>query len=206
MTWNYRIIKRHHIASNIITFEIHEVYYNKNGKIEGWSAGPMAPNGETILELIEDLQHFMEALTTPVLVEQTENGNEILVEIPDQERGLLVIAIAKMKEAIARTEDTIKKVDRCLENLSSCPDFPTIEELRAKPGESVNNVFFIDNKFCVDLQDGRTITIPLSWYPRLAVATKEQLVNWQIYSNGYGIHWPDIDETIPVYRLLEGTR
>ena len=206
MTWNYRIIKRHHITSKIITFEIHEVYYNKDGKINGWSAGPTAPHGETILELVEDLQHCMEALTTPVLVEQTEDGREILVESPDQEQALLAIAIAKVKEAIGRTEDTIKKVDHCLENLSSCPDFPTIEELRAKPGESVNNVFFIDNKFGVDLQDGRTITVPLSWYPKLTTATKEQLLNWQIYSNGYGIHWPDIDEKIPVYRLLEGTR
>jgi hypothetical protein len=71
-------------------------------------------------------------------------------------------------------------------------------------GERVVNVRFGETNFSVDLADGRTITVPIEWFPRLAKATIEQRVNWQIAGGGYGIHWPDIDEDISVEGLLRG--
>lgn len=73
-----------------------------------------------------------------------------------------------------------------------------------KPGEQVKNVFFTEDTISVDLIDGRTITVPLAWYPRLLHATGEQRENWQICGGGYGIHWPDIDEDLSTEGLLRG--
>lgn len=56
----------------------------------------------------------------------------------------------------------------------------------------------------VALEDGRRISVPLRWYPRLANATPEQRANWRIASGGFGIHWPDVDEDLSVEGLLLG--
>ncbi|NPA77159.1 MAG: DUF2442 domain-containing protein, partial [Candidatus Diapherotrites archaeon] len=58
----------------------------------------------------------------------------------------------------------------------------------------------------VDLEDGRTISVPLSWYPRLVYATPEERQNFRIAGAGYGIHWPDVDEDIGVEGLICGRR
>ncbi len=73
-----------------------------------------------------------------------------------------------------------------------------------KPGECVKDVRFSDDVISVDLIDGRTITVPLVWYPRLLHASPEQRQNWQISGGGYGIHWPDIDEDLSTEGLLRG--
>ncbi len=78
----------------------------------------------------------------------------------------------------------------------------TTSEIR--PGERVKDVHFTDDTLSVDLVDGRTITVPLTWYPRLLHATPEQRANWQISGGGYGIHWPDIDEDLSTEGLLRG--
>jgi len=57
----------------------------------------------------------------------------------------------------------------------------------------------------VDLIDGRTISAPLIWFPRLANATKEQLDNWVLLGDGEGIHWPDVDEDLSINGLLIGS-
>lgn len=56
----------------------------------------------------------------------------------------------------------------------------------------------------VDLVDGRTIRVPVGWYPRLANATPAERSNWRPIGHGEGIHWPDLDEDIRVEDLLEG--
>ena len=58
----------------------------------------------------------------------------------------------------------------------------------------------------VDLADGRSITVPISWYPRLAAATEAERNNWRFVGRGEGIHWPDLDEDISVDNLLGGER
>jgi len=59
-----------------------------------------------------------------------------------------------------------------------------------KPGEGVKDVNFTEDALSVDLIDGRTIIVPLAWYPRLLHATPEQRNNWEICGGGYGLHWP----------------
>ena len=73
-----------------------------------------------------------------------------------------------------------------------------------KPGERVADVRFDDDTMSVDLADGRTIIVPLAWYPRLLDATPAQRQNWQECGGGFGIHWPDIDEDLSTQGLLAG--
>ena len=56
----------------------------------------------------------------------------------------------------------------------------------------------------VELSDGRTISVPLEWYPRLTHATEAERNNWRIIGRGHGIHWEDLDEDISVEGLLAG--
>ena len=73
-----------------------------------------------------------------------------------------------------------------------------------KVGERVRDVFLTEDTIRVDLFDGRTITVPLAWYPRLLHAKPKQRANWRIAGAGYVIHWPDIDEDLSTQGLLEG--
>ncbi|MGH9651677.1 MAG: DUF2442 domain-containing protein [Terriglobales bacterium] len=70
--------------------------------------------------------------------------------------------------------------------------------------ERVADVAFDDAAISVRLKDGRTITVPLAWYPRLLNATAEQRSNWKLGGGGYGIHWPDLDEDLSTEGLLRG--
>ena len=63
-----------------------------------------------------------------------------------------------------------------------------------------------DEKLVVDLVDGRTLTVPLEWYPRLAHASRKERQNWTLLGNGYAIEWPDLDEHLGVEGLLAGRR
>jgi hypothetical protein len=56
----------------------------------------------------------------------------------------------------------------------------------------------------VDLADGRTVSVPIGWYPRLLYGTVEERNNWRLIGQGEGIHWPDLDEDISVENLLLG--
>ena len=78
----------------------------------------------------------------------------------------------------------------------------TTSELRA--GEAIRDVHVSEDTLSVDLIDGRTISVPLAWYPRLLHATPAQRANWQIAGAGYGIHWPDVDEDLSAEGLLRG--
>ena len=68
----------------------------------------------------------------------------------------------------------------------------------------VVGVVISDDTLSVDLEDGRTISVPIVWYPRLAYATPEERTNFHISGAGYGIHWPDLDEDIGVEGLMIG--
>lgn len=70
--------------------------------------------------------------------------------------------------------------------------------------ERVKNVKIDDTVLAVDLMDGRTIIVPLNWYPRLLRASKKQRKNWKTSAAGLGIHWPDIDEDLSIEGLLRG--
>ena len=62
-----------------------------------------------------------------------------------------------------------------------------------------------DDSLTVDLADGRRVTVPLAWFPRLLHASPDQRRNWRLIGEGQGIHWPDIDEDLSVSGLLRGT-
>ena len=61
-----------------------------------------------------------------------------------------------------------------------------------------------EDTLTAELSDGRTISAPVLWYPRLAHATPEERDNWRIIGTGQGIHWPDLDEDLSVEGLLAG--
>ena len=65
------------------------------------------------------------------------------------------------------------------------------------------NILFSDSKMIVFLEDGRELSIPLEWFPRLRKATTEQLNDWRLIGNGEGVHWSAIDEDISIENLLE---
>jgi len=73
-----------------------------------------------------------------------------------------------------------------------------------RPGERVKDAHLTEDTLSVDLMDGRTITVPLVWYPRLLHATPQQRMNWRVCGGGYGIHWPDVDEDLSSEGLLRG--
>ena len=66
------------------------------------------------------------------------------------------------------------------------------------------NVRVTTDTLSVDLSDGRTISVPLEWFPRLVHATPEERDNWRLIGRGHGIHWEDIDEDISVEGLIAG--
>jgi hypothetical protein len=76
------------------------------------------------------------------------------------------------------------------------PAAPSPPEPRAR------SVDFIPDAFVVHLEDGRSLTVPLEWFPRLRAATPEQRSHWKLIGRGIGIQWPEIDEDISVPRLF----
>ena len=70
--------------------------------------------------------------------------------------------------------------------------------------ERVDSVTFLNDALIVGLKDGRQISVPIEWYPRLVGASPETLDNWEICGGGYGIHWPALDEDLSTEGLLRG--
>jgi hypothetical protein len=77
----------------------------------------------------------------------------------------------------------------------------SVAEIQASRARSVD---VTDDTLSVDLTDGRTISVPTAWYPRLAHATAVERSRWRLIGHGEGIHWPDLDEDISVENLLSG--
>ena len=72
------------------------------------------------------------------------------------------------------------------------------------PGTRVMTMNSTNDDLTVQLEDGRSISVPLAWYPRLLHASQEDRDNWQVAGGGFGIHWPSIDEDLSVEGLLRG--
>jgi hypothetical protein len=77
----------------------------------------------------------------------------------------------------------------------------SVVEIEVPFGE---NVAVTKDTLSVDLSDGRTISVPLAWFPRLVHASPAEQRNWRLIGKGYGIHWEDLDEDISVEGLLAG--
>lgn len=76
--------------------------------------------------------------------------------------------------------------------------------LAVQADERVASVEFTDDFLTVSLKDGRIISVPLAWYPRLMSATRSQREKWELAGGGYGIHWPELDEDLNTEGLLRG--
>jgi len=74
-------------------------------------------------------------------------------------------------------------------------------EIRMASAQSVN---VTDDALIMDLSDGRTVLVPLAWFPRLLHGTPEERNKWRLIGDGEGIHWPDLDEDISVENLILG--
>jgi hypothetical protein len=70
----------------------------------------------------------------------------------------------------------------------------------------LHGVSVTDDEVTVRLMDGRSLSVPVAWYPRLAEATADERADWEIAGGGYGIHWPRIDEDLSTEGLLRGAR
>ncbi len=73
-----------------------------------------------------------------------------------------------------------------------------------KTDERIEAVYFTRDSLVINLMDGRTISAPLTWYPKLLKASFKERSNFEICGGGYGIHWPAIDEDLSVQGLLRG--
>jgi len=69
---------------------------------------------------------------------------------------------------------------------------------------AATNVVVTDDTLTVDLSDGRTISVPLAWYPRLVHGTPDERAQWRLIGRGEGIHWPQLDDDISVEGLIAG--
>ena len=65
-------------------------------------------------------------------------------------------------------------------------------------------VDFTADELIVSLVDGRKVSVPMTWYPRLAAADDKQRARWELLGDGHGVHWPDIDEDLSVSGILRG--
>ena len=68
----------------------------------------------------------------------------------------------------------------------------------------IKTIFVTDEAVTFDLLDGRTISAPLAWYPRLLHGTRKERKNWRLIADGKGVHWNDLDEDISVSNMLLG--
>ena len=75
---------------------------------------------------------------------------------------------------------------------------------QVNPGERIVSVEISEDALAANLADGRTITVPLAWFPRLLHATPSQRANWKLSGGGFGIHWPDLDDDLSSEGLLRG--
>ena len=84
--------------------------------------------------------------------------------------------------------------------MSTSPLPSDLAEARAQ------RVSVTEDALTVELVDGRTVTVPVTWYPRLAHGTLAERRNWRLIGEGEGIHWPDLDEDVSIEGLLAGRR
>ena len=66
------------------------------------------------------------------------------------------------------------------------------------------NVDISENTINIELYDGRSLSVPLSWYPRLEHASPEERNTWELIGSGLGIHWPEIDEDVSIEAVISG--
>ncbi len=74
------------------------------------------------------------------------------------------------------------------------------------PADFARDVQVTNDRLVVELTDGRVISVPIAWYPRLAHGRPDERATWELIGGGKGIHWPDLDEDLSVEGILAGLR
>ena len=82
----------------------------------------------------------------------------------------------------------------------------TSQLTRVQMTDVATHVELTEDELIVTLADGRAMSAPLVWFPRLLSASAEQRQRWQLIGGGEGIHWPDLDEDLSIAGLLRGER
>lgn len=77
-------------------------------------------------------------------------------------------------------------------------------DIERRPAPAVTAVTVTDDAVEFELSDGRTVSAPLAWYPRLGHGTPVERARWRLIGRGAGVHWPDLDEDISVEGILAG--
>jgi hypothetical protein len=77
-------------------------------------------------------------------------------------------------------------------------------DFERRPAPAVTNVTVTDEAVAFQLSDGRSVSAPLAWYPRLSHGTLAERMHWRLIGRGEGVHWPDLDEDISVEGVLAG--
>lgn len=101
---------------------------------------------------------------------------------------------------------TRKEVERYIGSLVPSQPKATVTQTELDPSHRVKNVRIVDERLCIDPEDGQTVSVLVEIYPRIANGTDEQRANWQLIRSGLGIHRPDLDENIDTFAFLSGTR
>ena len=98
----------------------------------------------------------------------------------------------------------MRRIQRIVERNQAAflEEWDDLQSLSSKPGATT--IVVTEDTLTAELSDGRTISVPLDWYPRLVHATPQERDNWQLLGAGEGIHWPDLDEDLSVEGLLAG--
>ena len=76
--------------------------------------------------------------------------------------------------------------------------------MKSNKPPGIQDVMTTEDRLTVSYDDGRIVSLPLKWYPRLQRATPAQRRNWSLIGSGYGVHWPDLDEDLSAEGLLQG--
>jgi hypothetical protein len=71
---------------------------------------------------------------------------------------------------------------------------------------AIRSVTVTRSTLTFEVEDGRSVSVPLEWYPRLRAGSVKERANWVLIGAGYGVHWPDLDEDISIEALLAGRR
>src|SRR5206468_4182592 len=94
------------------------------------------------------------------------------------------------------------RADSVVQNTATSLSLPGMSTLASKAVSDAVEVQCADDELIVTLVDGRRVSAPLAWFPRLLHATPKQRANWRLIGRGIGIHWDDVDEDISVRSLL----
>lgn len=82
----------------------------------------------------------------------------------------------------------------------------TILEAKVEDLPAIADIRFAEDDMVLTLGDGRKLSVPIEWYPRLAHGTREERANWRLFAHGHAIEWPDLDEHLHIEGLLAGRR